>query len=137
MPEIKALQEQRGSVAFSVLAINSGETEAQAAEFIEYIDAPFLYGLDIGLVLTDAYGVYGLPMSVFIDSTGVVQMTYRGHADRPRLERYTDAAITPNCPASFLSPCVRSRPFPASASSRYRPASRMSSWLRRGSCAAT
>lgn len=93
MPEIKALQQERGRDAFAVLAVNAGETRAQALEFIEFLDAPFIFVLDPGLVLSDAYGVHGLPLSVFVDARGVVQAVYRGHADRARLEAYISAAM--------------------------------------------
>lgn len=93
MPEIKALQEERGLDSVTVLAINAGETPAQAQEFIDFLEAPFVYGLDTDLTVSDAYGVYGLPLSVFIDSEGVIQATYIGHANRKNLETLTDAAI--------------------------------------------
>jgi hypothetical protein len=76
-----------------VLAINAGETRADALEFIDFLRAPFVYGLDTGMRVTDAYGVYGLPLSVFIDSSGVVQAVYRGHASAALLERFVVAAI--------------------------------------------
>jgi thiol-disulfide isomerase/thioredoxin len=93
MPELKALQQERGLNTFTVLAINAGETLPEAQRFIDFLDAPFLYGLDVGLVLSDAYGVYGLPLSVFIDSEGIVRAVHRGHADRVQLETLTGAAI--------------------------------------------
>jgi hypothetical protein len=93
MPEIKALQAEKGLDSLAVLAVNAGETKAQAEEFIDFLDAPFAYGFDPGLVLSDAYGVFGLPVSVFLDANGVVQAVYHGHADRARLEAYVDAAI--------------------------------------------
>src|SRR5688572_35940 len=92
MPEIKALQAERGADGFVVLAVNAGETRAQAVEFIDYLQAPFTFALDPGLKLSDAYGVRGLPQSIFIDATGVVQAVYAGHADRARLTAYMDAA---------------------------------------------
>src|SRR4051812_2764555 len=54
MPEIKAQQAERGVDSFAVLAVNAGETRAQAVEFIDYLRAPFTYGLDPGLKLSDA-----------------------------------------------------------------------------------
>jgi peroxiredoxin len=93
MPEIAALQEQRGAGAVAVLAINAGEGGAAAGKFIDFLGAPFVYGLDADLVIADAYGVYGLPMSVFLDAEGIVRAVYRGHADRARLEAYLDAAV--------------------------------------------
>ena len=99
MPEIKALQAERGADGFVVLAVNAGETRAQAVEFIDYLQAPFTFALDPGLKLSDAYGVRGLPQSIFIDSTGVVQAVYAGHADRARLTAYMDAAARAQPPA--------------------------------------
>jgi cytochrome c biogenesis protein CcmG, thiol:disulfide interchange protein DsbE len=93
MPEIKALQEEKGRDTFSVLAINAGESREEAQAFIDFLQAPFVYGLDLNLAVADAYGVYGLPLSVFIDAGGVVQVVYRGHADRLRLEAFVAAAI--------------------------------------------
>jgi cytochrome c biogenesis protein CcmG/thiol:disulfide interchange protein DsbE len=94
MPEIKALQERQGPDGFTVLAVNAGETRAEALPFIDFLKAPFVYGLDTDLTVTDAYGVYGLPLSVFIDSDGVVRGLHRGHADRTRLEALVSAAGT-------------------------------------------
>jgi peroxiredoxin len=99
MPEIKALQAERGADGFVVLAVNAGETRAQAVEFIDFLKAPFTFALNPGLKLSDAYGVRGLPNSIFIDSTGVVQAVYAGHADRARLTAYMDAAAKAQPPA--------------------------------------
>lgn len=55
-PEIKALIEEKGG-AFSVLAINAGETSEQAQAFIDFLGAPFICGLDLSLTLSDAHGV--------------------------------------------------------------------------------
>jgi peroxiredoxin len=101
MPEIKALQAERSADGFVVIAVNAGETRAQAVEFIDFLNAPFTFALDPGLRLSDAYGVRGLPQSVFIDAAGVVQATYAGHADRARLTAYMDAAAKAQPPATL------------------------------------
>ncbi len=93
MPDLKALQEERGVDNVSILAINAGETRAQADEFIDFLDAPFVFALDPGLVVSDAYGVYGLPLSVFLDSEGVVRGVYRGHAQPEILKTLVKAAF--------------------------------------------
>jgi len=98
MPVIKAAQADRGVDSFAVLAINAGETRPQALEFIDFLAAPFVYGLDPDLTVADAYGVYGLPLSVFIDSTGVIQATYRGHANRELFETLLNAAVNAQHP---------------------------------------
>jgi len=101
MPDIKAIQEEKGTDAFAVLAINAGESVPDARKFIDFIQAPFTFGLDPGLVISDAYGIYGLPVSLFVDSQGVVQAAYNGHALHPRLEAYIDAAIQASPPGAF------------------------------------
>ena len=98
MPEIKALQAERGVDTVTVLAVNAGETPDEAQEFIDFLEAPFVYGLDTDLTIADAYGVYGLPLSVFIDSEGVIQGVYTGYANRTVLTTLTDAAIAAKPP---------------------------------------
>ena len=71
MPDPKALQEERGVDNVSILAINAGETRAQADEFIDFLDAPFVFALDPGLVVSDAYGVRERQSSLLIDSRKV------------------------------------------------------------------
>ena len=107
MPEIKSLQAEKPAGAFEVLAINAGETREQAQAFIDFLDAPFNYGYDLDLTVSDAYGVYGLPLSIFIDAGGVVRAVYRGHADRQRLDTLLQAAIASR-PAADLAPVIRS-----------------------------
>jgi thiol-disulfide isomerase/thioredoxin len=93
MPLVKAAQKERGLDAFTVLAVNTGESRERALEFIDFIDAPFAYGLDFDLTVSDAYGVRGLPHSVFIDANGVVRAVYTGGVTTNRLSDYLDAAI--------------------------------------------
>jgi peroxiredoxin/copper chaperone CopZ len=101
MPQLKAAQEERGIDAFAVLAINAGETRERALEFVDFLNAPFTYGLDTSLVVSDAYRVYGLPSTVFIDATGVIQTVYAGSTDKERLDTFLDAAINAQPPGDL------------------------------------
>ena len=101
MPEIKAAQEERGLDSFAVLAVNTGETRERALEFVDFLEAPFTYGLDTNLVISDAYRVYGLPATVFIDSEGVIQTVYAGYTGRERLDIFLDAAINAQPPGDL------------------------------------
>ncbi len=101
MPQLKAAQEERGLDTFAVLAINAGETRQRALDFVDFLKAPFTYGLDTDLVISDAYRVYGLPASVFIDSKGVIQTVYAGATDRSRLDTFLDAAINAQPPGEL------------------------------------
>jgi peroxiredoxin len=101
MPEIKAALEERGLQSFAVLAINAGESRERALEFVDFLDAPFTYGLDTTLVVSDAYRVYGLPASVFIDSDGVIRAVYAGYTGRDRLNVYLDGAINARPPGDL------------------------------------
>jgi peroxiredoxin len=98
LPEIKAALEERGLDAFAVLAINAGESKARALEFVEYLDAPFTYGLDTDLTVSDAYRVWGLPATVFIDAAGVVQAVYYGYTGPDVLDLHLDAVIAAKPP---------------------------------------
>ena len=101
MPEIKAAQEERGLDSFAVLAINAGETRERALEFVEFLDAPFIFGLDSNLAISDLYRVHGLPATVFIDAEGVVQTWYAGYMGEERLGIFLDAAINAQPPGDL------------------------------------
>jgi hypothetical protein len=48
---------------------------------------PF-YGLDFDLTVSDAYGVRGLPYTIYLDVNGIVRAVYAGQANRSRLYAY-------------------------------------------------
>ena len=101
MPELKAAQEERGLDSFAVLAINSGETRERAIEFEDFLEAPFTFGLDLNLTVSDLYRVRGLPATVFIDSEGVVQTWYAGYTGLELLNLFLDAAINAQPPGEL------------------------------------
>ncbi|MGE0134926.1 MAG: TlpA family protein disulfide reductase [Dehalococcoidia bacterium] len=99
MPVLQSAQSERGVDHFTVLAVNAGETRERAQEFIDIIDAPFVWTLDFDLTVSDAYGVHGLPHTVFIDAEGIVRTTYAGATNRVRLDTYLDAVVRGTEPA--------------------------------------
>jgi peroxiredoxin len=101
MPHIKEVQAERGLDRLTVLAINAGETRSRALDFIEFIQAPFIWGLDFDLTVADAYGVRGLPHTVYIDANGVIRAVYAGQAEKARLNAYVDAAFEGSEPPPF------------------------------------
>lgn len=101
LPEIKAAQEERGLDVFAVLAVNSGESKSRALEFVEYLDAPFTFALDTDLTVSDAYRVWGLPATVFIDASGVIQAVYHGYTGEAILDTLLDAAIAAEPPGEL------------------------------------
>lgn len=103
LPELKAIQEARGLDTFAVLAVNTGETKARALEFVDFLEAPFTFGLDTNLAVSDAYRVRGLPASVFIDAEGVVRVVYAGYPGQELLNRFLDSAITAQPPGEIPS----------------------------------
>jgi len=103
LPELQAIQEARGLNTFAVLAVNAGETKERALEFVDFLDAPFTFGLDINLSVSDAYRVRGLPASVFIDAEGVVQVVYAGYPGVDLLNEFVAAAIDAQPPGEIPS----------------------------------
>jgi len=63
---------------FVVLAINELEDEAKVREHIRTHGHTFPVLLDHDNQVANQYGVYGLPVSVFIDEAGIVQEYLKG-----------------------------------------------------------
>jgi cytochrome c biogenesis protein CcmG/thiol:disulfide interchange protein DsbE len=95
--EMPVLEEQRRAHegdGLVIVAVNVGEGLNAARRFIEEFDLfEFAVAMDPSLAIADAYGIRGLPQSVFVDRNGVVQATYQGQLDNETMERYVRAAI--------------------------------------------
>ena len=95
--EMPVLEEQRKahqSEDLKIVAVNVGESLGAAEGFIEALELfDFAVAMDPDLSIADAYGIRGLPQTVFIDSNGVVQAVYQGELDDDTMDRYVQAAI--------------------------------------------
>ncbi len=94
MPDLKAVQQEFGSEHLRVLAVNAGEDDAHAGAFLRTLDAQdFDIAMDPSLVIADAYGVFGLSQSIFVDADGVIRAAYAGQLTKELMERYVTATI--------------------------------------------
>lgn len=63
---------------FVVLAVNELEDDEKVKEHVQTYGHTFPVLMDRDNRVANLYGVYGLPVSVFIDETGVVQEYVKG-----------------------------------------------------------
>ncbi|MEX2159684.1 MAG: TlpA disulfide reductase family protein [Dehalococcoidia bacterium] len=93
LPDLRDLQADLGSERLSVLAVNVGENSGRARSFLDSLGASSLrVGMDPTLVVADAYGVRGMPQSVFIDSEGIIRAVYVGQLTEEALREYLASA---------------------------------------------
>lgn len=94
MPDLKALQAEFGADNLSVVAVNAGEDNGHATRFLDTLDAPsFRVAMDPSLVVSDAYGVFGLSHSVFVDRDGIIRAIYSGQLSKELMRQYVDSTI--------------------------------------------
>ena len=97
LAEMPALEQQRlehQADGLTIVAVNVGERLENARGFIDALELyEFAIAMDPDLTLSDAYGVRGMPHSVFIDRNGVIQATYVGQMEEETIDRYVMAAI--------------------------------------------
>jgi len=78
MPAMQTVYDQLRDKDFVVLAVNELEDEAKVREHIQQYKHTFPVLLDRENRVANQYGVFGLPVSVFIDQQGVVQEYIKG-----------------------------------------------------------
>ncbi len=78
MPAMQTVYDQLRDKDFVVLAVNELEDEAKVREHIQQYKHTFPVLLDRENQVANQYGVFGLPVSVFIDQQGVVQEYIKG-----------------------------------------------------------
>jgi peroxiredoxin len=78
MPAMQACYDKLRENGFVVLAVNELEDEGKVREHIQTHGHTFPVLLDRSNRVANQYGVFGLPVSVFIDESGVVQEYVKG-----------------------------------------------------------
>lgn len=78
MPAMQTAYDQLRDKGFVVLAINELEDEPKVREHIRQYGHTFPVLLDRDNKVANQFGVFGLPVSVFIDETGVVREYIKG-----------------------------------------------------------
>lgn len=78
MPAMQASFDKLRDKGFVVLAINELEDEAKVREHIKQYGHTFPVLMDRDNKVANQFGVFGLPVSVFIDEKGVVQEYLKG-----------------------------------------------------------
>lgn len=78
MPAMQTTYDKLRDKGFVVLAINELEDEAKVREHIKQYGHTFPVLLDRDNKVANQFGVFGLPVSVFIDEKGVVQEYIKG-----------------------------------------------------------
>ena len=78
MPAMQTTYDRLREKGFVVLAVNELEDDAKVREHIQAYKHTFPVLMDRENRVANLYGVYGLPVSVFIDEAGVVQAYIKG-----------------------------------------------------------
>jgi len=78
MPAMQTTYDKLREKGFVVLAINELEDDAKVREHIKQYGHTFPVLMDRDNKVANQFGVFGLPVSVFIDETGVVQEYIKG-----------------------------------------------------------
>jgi peroxiredoxin len=78
MPAMQKIYDKLRDKGFVVLAVNELEDDAQVREHIKQYGHTFPVLMDRDNKVANQFGVFGLPVSVFIDEKGVVQEYIKG-----------------------------------------------------------
>ncbi|CUQ65448.1 redoxin domain-containing protein [Candidatus Nitrospira inopinata] len=78
MPAMQTAYDKLKDKGFVVLAVNELEDEAKVREHIKQYGHTFPVLMDRDNKVANQFGVFGLPVSVFIDEKGVVQEYVKG-----------------------------------------------------------
>jgi peroxiredoxin len=78
MPAMQTMYDKLRGKGFVVLAINELEDDAKVREHITQYAHTFQVLMDRDNKVANQFGVFGLPVSVFVDEKGVVQEYIKG-----------------------------------------------------------
>lgn len=85
VPDFVKLYEENKGDGLVFVGVNIQDTEAEARKFIQEFGIPYPVGPDTTGEIAIAYGVKGLPTTVFINEEGAVYRTWAGLLDQATL----------------------------------------------------
>jgi peroxiredoxin len=88
IPDLEATYLERREDGFVVLGVNVEEPRATVEQFMDEFDMTYPVLLDEGGRVLKMYRANGLPMSVLVDSAGVIQVRHVGFLTAEQLENY-------------------------------------------------
>ncbi len=95
MPAIQAAYEAHRGQAIAILAINAGEDDNSAAQFVNDFRLSFPILMDRDQAVLRAYQVQALPTSFFVDREGIIRATSIGGMSRAFIEAQFADLLTP------------------------------------------
>ena len=97
-PELVRVHREHGPAGLYVLGVNERDQELRTKDvqkFVDQFSVPFVVALDQRGRSRRAYLIRGMPMTVFIDTSGVVHRVHRGPISREELDRGVAAILPP------------------------------------------
>jgi peroxiredoxin len=88
MPDIQKQYEAHKDEGLAVIAVNSGESPADVKKFVDKYGLTFPVVIDARGQVGAQYRAAGLPMSLFVDRDGVIQVRHLGYMSDGQLKRY-------------------------------------------------
>jgi peroxiredoxin len=88
MPTLQKYYQAHAKQGFVIVAIESGESMEEVADFVIQYSLTFPVWIDINGVALDAFNNWDLPSSYVIDRTGTVRLTWTGKISLEMLDKY-------------------------------------------------
>jgi peroxiredoxin len=88
IPDLQSTYLERREDGFVVLGVNVEEPLAEVQQFMDEMEMTYPVLLDEGGQVLQTYRANGLPMSVIVDSEGVIQVRHVGYLTASQLEDY-------------------------------------------------
>jgi len=93
IPSLVAVRTEYKPKGVHFLAIAIDDTEKDVKAIIKELGFTFPAGLDTTGEIKDAYGIYGLPTTFFIDKKGVISYSHAGSATKELLRHELDKLL--------------------------------------------
>jgi len=92
MPALQSVHQQRSDIAVVGLAIN--DTRTRALEIVRETGAAYIIGLDLDATVGNAFGVVGMPTTLFITPDGQVAHRHTGGLTAQQITEQIDTHLT-------------------------------------------
>ena len=93
MPALESISQQRPDVAFVGLAYN--DTPTRAREIVADTGVSYATGVDPDSAIGNAYGILGMPTTLFIAPDGEVAYQHTGGLTADQITEHINAHLTP------------------------------------------